>query len=310
VTKSSRIVGSAAMALAVALAVPGVSSAASHTTLKQWSSKYGSRLTGIVKVLATVLASGTTAKVSTCKRLSSAIKKAKTAPTPPTVGAKWKTMLTDLTKVSSACIAKHQPSTKIATAGGKALGEILETMVNAHIKLGSQLLSKLGDSSTITTTTPSTTSATTPTTTTTQPTVLAVGAAATVKTGTSPYLNVTVAQVVDPATLTTTFATTTPGDVYVAAEFVIKNTGSKIFTTDIDVDTKMYDQAGQGFTPAFYTTTAGPSFQSGTVSITPGGSATGWVVYEVPSSSPLKEVTFSPTGGIVNQTQVQWTISG
>jgi len=158
---------------------------------------------------------------------------------------------------------------------------------------------------TTTTTTPA------PTTTTTKPTSeLAVGQSQELTKSGEPYLTVTVAQLVDPATLSTTFATTPAGDEYVAVDWTFTNPGKTAFTTDINGDVKIYNAAGQGFTTSYYTTTAGPSFPSGAVNLAPGGTASGWTLFQVPTSSPLTKVEFTPDAGLATNVTTYWRLSG
>ena len=95
-----------------------------------------------------------------------------------------------------------------------------------------------------------------------------------------------------------------------AVAFTITSTGTQAVSDDIYGDTKIYDSAGQGFGPAFEDTSSGPSFPSGSVDVAPGGTASGWVMFEVPGSASLTTVNFTPEDGFATQATEMWTLGG
>ncbi len=100
------------------------------------------------------------------------------------------------------------------------------------------------------------------------------------------------------------------GDKFVAVAFAFKNTGTSSVTEDIYNDTKIYDSAGQGFGGSFEDTASGPGFPTGEVSMASGGTASGWVMFEVPGSATGFTVTFTPAEGNATQAATTWTLGG
>jgi hypothetical protein len=165
-----------------------------------------------------------------------------------------------------------------------------------------------------TTTPPGSAQATTPPlastpTTSPQPTNLAIGTVASITSGGNPLYNVTVTQVVNPAQPADQYVTPqNPGDVFVAVEFTLNDTGTANVSDDIYNDAKVYDTAGQGFEGDFEDTSSGPSFPSGEIDIAPGGTASGWVMFEIPGSATLATVTYTPSSGFATQATASWRV--
>ena len=164
----------------------------------------------------------------------------------------------------------------------------------------------------------STTPATSPppvdtTTTTTAPvpidTDLPVGTPASITKNGQPYYSVTMTQFVNPAQAADSyFELQNPGDTLVAAAFTVTNQSTDPLSDDINLDAKIYNSAGQGFEPNFEQTASGPSFPSGEIDVAPGGTASGWVMFEVPGSTPLTTVDFTPSAGYATQATVSWSV--
>jgi hypothetical protein len=127
----------------------------------------------------------------------------------------------------------------------------------------------------------------------------------------APYYNVTVTQFVDPAQPADQYVTPeNAGDKFVAVAFTFKNTGTSAVTDDIYNDTKIYDSAGQGFGGSFEDTASGPGFPTGEINMAPGGTASGWVMFEVPGAATGFTVTFTPDQGSASQAATTWTLGG
>ncbi len=151
------------------------------------------------------------------------------------------------------------------------------------------------------------------TTTTTVPvptdTNLPVGTAALITKDGQPYYSVTMTQFVNPAQPANSYVTPqNAGDIYVAAAFTITNQSSAAISDDINLDARIYDSAGQGFEPDFEETASGPSFPSGEINVAPGGTASGWVMFEVPGSTSLTTVNFTPSAGYATQATASWKV--
>ena len=147
------------------------------------------------------------------------------------------------------------------------------------------------------------------TTTTTQPAQEPIGTSASITDNGAPDYDVTVTQFVDPAQPADTFVTPdNAGDRFVAAAFTIKSTGTTVVSDDIYNDAKLYDSSGQGFEGNFEAPTNGPTFPSGEIDAAPGGTASGWVMYEVPGSATGFTLTFTPSSGFATQAATTWSV--
>jgi hypothetical protein len=141
------------------------------------------------------------------------------------------------------------------------------------------------------------------------PTDLPLGTAATITNNGSPDFDVTATQIVDPAQPADQYVTPqNAGDIFVAVAFTLTDTGTANVSDDIYSDTKIFDSAGQGYEGDFEDTASGPSFPSGEIDIAPGGTASGWVMFEVPGSATLATVTFTPSSGFATQATTSWNI--
>jgi hypothetical protein len=107
------------------------------------------------------------------------------------------------------------------------------------------------------------------------------------------------------------YRTVQPGYNQDAFEFVVTDTGPAPVNEDIFNDLKVYDSQGQGFGGDIGTEyTGGPSFPGGLIDVTPGGTATGWVVVDVPVNQPLATVVFTPGGGFApSAPSATWTLA-
>ena len=92
--------------------------------------------------------------------------------------------------------------------------------------------------------------------------------------------------------------------------FTFKSTGTSTISDDIYNDTKIYDSAGQGFDGSFEDTASGPGFPTGEINVAPGGTATGWEMFEAPGSATGLTVTFTPAEGSANQAATTWNLGG
>lgn len=118
-------------------------------------------------------------------------------------------------------------------------------------------------------------------------------------------LDVTLVKVVDPAG-GRQFFSPSPGTRFVAVQFRLRNTGSAAFDDVPANGAKVVDTKGQGFDSTFAETTAGPDFPSSTT-ITPGGTALGFVVFEVPVGSKVAMVQYAMDSGLSTDVG-QWKV--
>jgi len=143
--------------------------------------------------------------------------------------------------------------------------------------------------------------ATTPAATTpaaTTPAPAKVGDSITLK-GNTPGSEVTVVvtKVVDPTSSTNGFSTPAAGSRYVAVQFQINNTGTAAYSDAPSNGAKVADSSGQQFSSTYTSAvSAGPTLP-GTVKLTPGGKALGYIVFEVPTASKVSMVQFGTNSG-------------
>ncbi len=112
-----------------------------------------------------------------------------------------------------------------------------------------------------------------------------------------PNLTVTAQRVVDPAQSSDDLVTPAPGSRFVAVQLSIKITGAEEFPGSAALMTEVVDSTGKGFNASLVAeTTAGPALPTGTP-IAAGGTASGYLVFEVPGSSTITSVTFTMLAG-------------
>ncbi|WP_370217495.1 DUF4352 domain-containing protein [Kitasatospora sp. GAS1066B] len=118
---------------------------------------------------------------------------------------------------------------------------------------------------------------------------------------------VTVTQVVDPAQPADQFSSPSPGQHFVAVQFRLNNIGTTGYSDSPSNGAQLIDTSGQGFNAAITdTTTAGPAFPAG-VHIAPGGTALGFITFQVPDTSTVAKVQFTLASGFAQQTG-QWNV--
>lgn len=119
-------------------------------------------------------------------------------------------------------------------------------------------------------------------------------------------LDVTVVKVVDPAR-GTALSSPPPGKRLVAVRFRLHNTGSTTYNDSPANGAKVVDTEGQGFDSAIAdTTSAGANFPA-TTTVSPGGKALGFIVFEVPAGSKLALVQFALDSGFSTDVG-QWKV--
>ncbi|WKX69343.1 DUF4352 domain-containing protein [Streptomyces sp. XD-27] len=119
-------------------------------------------------------------------------------------------------------------------------------------------------------------------------------------------LAVTVVKVVDPAGAKDQFSSPEAGMRFVAVQFRLKNTGSKVYSNTPENGAKVVDVQGQQFDSTLTETTAGPNF-AGSTTIALGDTALGFIVFEVPAASKVAKIQFAMNSGFSNNTG-QWSV--
>ena len=116
--------------------------------------------------------------------------------------------------------------------------------------------------------------------------------------------DVTLSKVIDPAAIGS-FAPPT-GDRFVAVELGIKNTGSAALSPTPIFDAILVDQGGHSYTPVVNGTPSCQDF-AGSLSIDPSSSASGCVLFEVPTAeAPAKFQYISKEAG-ANVERTEWS---
>ncbi|QKW08264.1 DUF4352 domain-containing protein [Streptomyces sp. NA04227] len=141
-----------------------------------------------------------------------------------------------------------------------------------------------------------------------KPQVAAVGDTITVKGfENGEQLAVTVKKFLDPAKGADEFNQPQSGKKWVAAQFELKNTGTKVYADSPGNGAQVADVQGQRFDAWFGEISAGPSMTSD-ANVPPGEKALGWIVFEIPTSSKITTVQFAMNSGFAQQTG-QWKVS-
>jgi hypothetical protein len=141
-----------------------------------------------------------------------------------------------------------------------------------------------------------------------QPPAAKVGNTITIKGSTEGNsLDATVVKIVDPATASNEYMTAPAGHRFVAVQWRIANTGVRPIDVGPTSGSAVVDTDGQQFSPSYQPTTAGPAYPS-MATIPVGGNRLGYVVYEVPTASKIREIQFDPSMGLGSQIG-QWTVS-
>jgi Telomeric repeat-binding factor 2. len=122
----------------------------------------------------------------------------------------------------------------------------------------------------------------------------------------SSSADVTVVKVVTKAQGADEFSEPESGKRFVAVQFKIKNTGSKAYSDSPFNSAKVVDTEGQGFDPSLSESNAGPAFP-GDVNIAKGGTAKGFITFEVPKKAKIDKVQFTLDSGFADQTG-QWNV--
>ncbi len=109
-------------------------------------------------------------------------------------------------------------------------------------------------------------------------------------------LDVTVTKVVEPAHPKDSYLKPSAGDHLVAVQFRLKNTGTTVYDDSPSNGATVIDKNGQRFSDSFNDSTAGPSFP-GSITISPGKAALGFITFEVPNTSRVVTVQFAMDSG-------------
>ncbi|WP_051832557.1 hypothetical protein [Streptomyces katrae] len=129
------------------------------------------------------------------------------------------------------------------------------------------------------------------------------------------HLDVTLTRVVDPAAdpgpapadSASGSGSGSGSDRLVAVQFRLENTGTAVYQDSPAKCSHLLDSDGQRFTGSHATTAAGPAFPE-TVSLSPGGSALGFVTFRLPNHAALAAVQFALNSGLSDDVG-HWSLS-
>jgi Domain of unknown function (DUF4352) len=120
-------------------------------------------------------------------------------------------------------------------------------------------------------------------------------------------LDATIVHWADPAHSSDEFTTPDKGKRWVAAQYKLRNLGSKTYSDSPSNGAQVIDSQGQRFDTTYGEITAGPAM-SDDLKLPPGDTALGWVVFEVPTTSKIVKVQWAADSGFSDQTG-QWQVS-
>ncbi|MFE5766679.1 hypothetical protein, partial [Streptomyces sp. NPDC056492] len=123
------------------------------------------------------------------------------------------------------------------------------------------------------------------------------------------HLDVTLTRLVDPAdpAAAPASAARAAPDRLVAVQFRLENTGTAVYRDSPAKAAHLLDSEGQRFTGTNTATGAGPSFPD-TVTLSPGGSALGFVTFRLPEGAALAAVQFALNAGLADDVG-HWSLS-
>ena len=110
---------------------------------------------------------------------------------------------------------------------------------------------------------------------------------------TGKNIAVTVVKVVDPDSSSNEFETPPAGDRFESVQFRIVNTGAGTYQDDPLVEISAKDAAGQNMQQEIAVSTAAGAQLPSSVSLAPGGTALGFVTFDVPAGDSIAQAQYS-----------------
>jgi len=134
-----------------------------------------------------------------------------------------------------------------------------------------------------------------------------IGSSRVVSNASGVNYKVTLTGIQDPATPASSFDTPSSGDKLVAVTFTISATGGGALNGDALLDASIQGTDGQAHQPSINSVAGCTTFNAGSYTIPAGGSESGCVVFEVPTSVKVAEVQWTPSGGFASSF-VTWKV--
>ena len=129
----------------------------------------------------------------------------------------------------------------------------------------------------------------------------------TIDVGGSKGLAVTLISVIDPASGADQYTTPNAGYRFVAADIKIVNDGTAAFSDDANSDVTIIGTDNQTYTADFSSVSECTNFNSGQYTLAPSESATGCVVFQLPSAVNTAKVEFQTQSGLSSSTG-EWLV--
>ena len=124
-----------------------------------------------------------------------------------------------------------------------------------------------------------------------------VGGTQSVSDSSGAKANVTLTQVIDPATPGNQYLTPDSGKRFVATVLTITNTGGSALQGDADGDATLIGSDNQSYTPDFSSVSECTNFSNGSYQLNVGESATGCVTFQLPIGVAPAKFQYSAAGG-------------
>ncbi|HET8992122.1 MAG TPA: DUF4352 domain-containing protein [Candidatus Saccharimonadales bacterium] len=120
--------------------------------------------------------------------------------------------------------------------------------------------------------------------------------------------DVTLVQVLDPATGADQYTTPDAGNRFVGVQLRIKNTSTTAESIAPDNDVTLFDTKGQSYSPDIADSLANcQGFANGGPNLGPGESALGCETFQIPTTDTVAKVEFTPSSGFANDTG-EWLV--
>lgn len=108
--------------------------------------------------------------------------------------------------------------------------------------------------------------------------------------------NITLNQVIDPATGADSFSNPDAGKRFVGVKMTIQNTGTSTLNDDANITVSVVGSDNQSYTPTFDNIAECTNFNSGSYTLAGGESVTGCTTIQLPSAVTVTRVKYEPTG--------------
>ena len=113
--------------------------------------------------------------------------------------------------------------------------------------------------------------------------------------GNNSKANVTLNQVIDPATGADSFSTPDNGKRFVGIKMTIQNTGSSTLNDDANITVSVIGSDNQSYTPDFNSIAECTNYDNGSYTLAANESVTGCTTFQLPTGITVTRVKYEPT---------------